>query len=220
MTRWHYTALILAASAAVLFIVFGVSETAEAPSGERNRAGIRAAPIEASAPTDFIQVGTLSFDAPGNRQDTPYLVYDEPGAPARSVELVMDPLSFCATDTGSAQCIAMSVSYSVPFGGKRAVVEGSRQADGSVLVRTLRIVSDDRIAQPSQAGRRFISWPAMESLIRSCSARSISQSHSLDVRIRLDDGTEYYSVEPRIDAVFVIVQDAGGQCGPVQLSTE
>lgn len=201
-----------------VLIALGVFDTAEAPVVEQGEDGTTS--LVMSEPTDFVRIGNLSFDAPGNRQDTPYLVYEEPGKPALQAELVMDPLSFCVTETGSFQCIAISAPYSFAFGGKRALIDGTMQSDGTVMVRKMSIIKEGESMLAYEPGRVYISWPQAVQLISSCSVQSVMQAHSLDISLRLKDGRRVYTVEPLIDAVFDVTRDAAAACGDIQLATE
>ncbi len=156
-------------------------------------------PVVNATTTDFARIGNLSFDAPGNRQDTPYLVYEEPGKPALKAELVLDEYSICATQTGSLTCMAMSAQYSVAFGGARALVEGRMLPDGRILVIKMYVYGEGQAQLTIDPGRSFIPWRTAYELIQRCEVTGIMQNHMLDVVLTLKDGREVVAVEPVID---------------------
>lgn len=176
--------------------------------------------VEATAPTDTVKAGYLTFDTPGLQQDTPYLVYEEPGKPALTARLIMDAMSSCSAGQGATPCIAMSVQWSTVFGGKRAIVEGNAAEDGSILVRKLRIIAEGEPVLLNEPGRSFMSWPHAVSLIESCSVAMVMQTHALDVQLTLKDGRELVAVEPVIDEVFQVVQRSTPACGQIPVATE
>lgn len=201
--------IFIATLAAVLFTL-GIFDTAEAP----------VVTVEEQKPTDFVRVGNLSFDAPGNRQDTPYLVYEEPGAPALTRELVLDEHSYCAASSGGLPCMAMSVQFSVAFGGKRALIDGYLLEDGRVLVRKLYVPDEGAPILAYDPGRVYISWTEATRLIKECAVDMLLQTHALDVHVTLKDGTRVVAVEPVIDEVFRVHEGASARCGHVPLATE
>ena len=172
-----------------------------------------------SAPTDFVKVGNITVNSPGNVQGEMYLVYEEPGAPALTKRLELDPLSICAASNGATPCIAMSVTYDVPFGGKRAVVEGIVKGD-SVLVRKLNILAEGEEPLLNAPGSIFISWPAAVTLIEACQIEMVMQTHALDVYLTLKSGGRVRAVEPTIDTMFTIVDNASARCGAIPIATE
>jgi len=172
-----------------------------------------------SAPTDFSRVGTITVNSPGAAQGEMYLVYEEPGAPALTKRLEFDPLSICAASNGATPCIAMSVTYDVPFGGKRAEVEGIDKGE-TLLVRKLRILADGEDARPSTPGSIFISWPAAVAIIEACQVEMIMQTHALDVYLTIKNGGKVRSVEPTIDTVFGVIDGANTRCGTITVGTE
>ncbi|MBX4200943.1 hypothetical protein KW786_02325 [Candidatus Parcubacteria bacterium] len=173
-------------------------------------------------PTDFAKQGTIEFSNISTRPPEPFVSYEENGNRI-SKKLLLDPLSVCAVENGSTPCLAMNVTLDVPFGGKPAVVEGKIQPDGSVLVRKLRRLRSEEIflTMIPQSGNVFISWPEARNLILSCRAAMVMQTHSLDVYVTLPDGRKVVAVEPVIDEVFSVTQQAsGGKCGNIPVATE
>ncbi len=172
-------------------------------------------------PTDFAKIGTFVMDAPTvDEAGLPRLVYEEPGAPALIKKLVFDELSFCQAENGAIACMAMSVTYDIPFGGKRVLIEGINQANDTVLVRKLGIIRDGEPEFVPMTGFVFISWPKAQEFIRDCGVDSIFQSHDLDVKVVLKNQKEYRTVESMIDEVFKVLDEVSGKCGAVMVATE
>ncbi|RJQ36155.1 hypothetical protein C4552_04325 [Candidatus Parcubacteria bacterium] len=170
-------------------------------------------------PTDFAEAGVVVFNNPGLKPDTPYLIYEEPGKPALSVQLILDATSACAAPDGAAPCMAISTSLEAGFGGKRATVEGISN-DGAVLVRKLWVLDENETPRLPAPGDTFISWTQARELIRGCHATFVMQTHTLDVYITLPDERTVRAVEPAIDEVFRALADVRDACGPIPVATE
>jgi len=178
-------------------------------------------PVEiTSEPTNFAKTGVIIFNTPGLKPNVPYLIYEEPGSPALTKELVFDPLSVCAAENGSTECIAMSVTLDVPFGGKRATIEGIKQADDTILVRKLQKISEGEQTLLAQPGHIFIPWRQAVQLIEKCAVSMVLQTHNLDVHLTLTDDRQVIAVEPTIDAIFPVVQKSISACGTIPVATE
>jgi len=175
--------------------------------------------VTRSAPTDFLRVGNITVNNPGQAQGVMYLVYEEEGAPALSRELVLDEMSICASGSGGLPCMAMSVTFDMAFGGRRAMIEGVLQGD-KVLVRKMRILAEGEEPLSMDTGSVFIGWMDARRLIQSCSVESVMQTHALDVYLTLKDGERLRAVEPVIDEVFRVYDEVRGICPPIPLATE
>lgn len=178
------------------------------------------APQITEQPTNFARAGVVVFNNPGLKQDVPYLIYEEPGAPALTKELVMDELSACAYGDGSEQCIALNAPREAIFGGQKAAVEGIELPDGTVLVRKLRKLREGELAVLPGAGRVFVSWESARKMLEDCRVRMVMQTHSLDVILSLEGGTEVVTVEPKIDDVFAVTNNIRARCGQMPIATE
>lgn len=175
--------------------------------------------IQVSEPTNFNEVGTITVNNPGGAQGVMTLVYEKPGAPSLTKELILDELSICAAPNGATPCMAMSVTFDVAFGGKRAIVEGIER-DSSVLVRKLRIAADGEELRRFEPGNVFISWPQAIELFKACQVEMATQTHSLDVYLDLKDGRTLRAVEPMIDEMFRIISETQSACGTFPVATE
>lgn len=92
-----------------------------------------------AVPSDFNRIGIVVFNNPGLKADTPYLVFEEPGAPALAKELVFDAESVCTLNTGSFPCLSITESLKGSFDGRRTTAEGLSRPDGTLLVRKLTL---------------------------------------------------------------------------------
>lgn len=76
-----------------------------------------------ATPPNFSRSGVAAKNLPGLIPDRLYLVYEEVGAPAKSVLLEFDEWSFCGGETQRILCMAMSVSdYGLANGRKISVI--------------------------------------------------------------------------------------------------
>jgi hypothetical protein len=71
-------------------------------------------------------------------------------------------------------------------------------------------------------GETEVSWGQAKRLLRDCRVTLVSQAHSLEVLLILDDGTRARTKEPGIDDVLDLAFDAQQKCGgqPEQIATE
>jgi|GEM_PF-1865773 len=171
-----------------------------------------------SEPTDFASFGVISAPAPSTGQATMSFSYLESGA-TTTKELQLDALSVCAAPNGATPCMAMSSTFDIPFDGKRAVVEGLHAGD-AIIVRKLAVVAEDQLEYTPEIGHVFVSWSNARELITSCNANMVMQTHALDVFLTREDGSRVRSVEPVIDEVFRVLEDASGRCGSIPVATE
>lgn len=170
-------------------------------------------------PTNFLKAGVIVFNNPGLKENTPYLIYEAPGQPALTMELSLDGLSVCAAQNGATPCIAMSVTLDVPFGGKRAIIEGIER-DGVVIVRKLQRLAENETPRLGTPGSIFISWPHAISLLKECKVEGVMQTHGLDVYITLKDGRRVRAVEPVIDEIFHVLNGPDISCPKISVGTE
>jgi hypothetical protein len=172
-------------------------------------------------PTDFAKAGKILFkEDPEGTGLIPFFEYDIQANVAPAVKLVFDPMSYCATGNGSTECMAMSVSFEIPFNNKNAIVEGITINDDQVLVRKLLILEPGQAPLVPSTGHTFISWEQARNFITSCDIKTLMQTHSLDVYLTMKDDTVLRAVEPVIDAVFKVANDARATCGDIPLATE
>jgi hypothetical protein len=133
--------------------------------------------------------------------------------------LVMDELSICAAPNGAIACMALSITLDKPFDGKRAIVEGIESGD-SILMRKMHVLAENEPANIPTLGSVFISWPHAIELIKACQVAMATETHAHDIYLELKDGRKLRAVEPMIDDVFKIADQAQGTCGAFPLATE
>ena len=76
---------------------------------------------------------------------------------------------------------------------------------------------------PLFAGERSTSeimWEEAVALLQACTVTGVMQSHSLDIWITLDDGTERHTLEPAIDDIFAAIDELEPGCRLTSLATE
>ncbi len=67
---------------------------------------------------------------------------------------------------------------------------------------------------------REVTWDEAIEILNSGHVVQIAQSHSLDVQLTLDDGTNIRTTEPGIDDIFDEVTKCGDPCSTIILATE
>ncbi len=179
---------------------------------------VEAPAIEVSEPTNFVKVGTLHFPSPESGQAEGTFSYDENGITVTK-KIVMDAMSVCVMSNGATSCMAMNVTFDMPFDGRTALVEGILKGDG-ILIRTIRVVREGEELMEPEAGAVFISWYQAIELFKACQVDMAMQTHVLDVYVDLKDGRKVRAVEPMIDEMFRIIDQTRGECGTFPVATE
>ena len=80
--------------------------------------------------------------------------------------------------------------------------------------------SSDKRTDGAMGSSSPISWSRLVSLVRSCQAKSVGQTHARLVTVTLRGGHNVWAREPRIDAIIPVVNHAGSRCGPITFATE
>jgi hypothetical protein len=167
--------------------------------------------------TDFVAVGTVTYNTPGLDKDIPYLVYEEAGRPGLSKRLVFDEVSWCGTPDGGTECLAMSTS--APFVGDRVSVDGILEGE-TVLVRKLQTLRENLPPILAGPGAVYILWSEAVELIKDCDVEMVLQAHSLNVGLTLKTGDQLRAVEPTIDEVFRVLAEYQDKCGQIPVAME
>ena len=81
------------------------------------------------------------------------------------------------------------------------------------------LVANDPYAAPVEGGIA-ITWDETKTLIMDGQVVNVAQLHSLEVTLVLKDGRVVYTLEPEIDAVFVLLDECGEKCKDVISATE
>ncbi len=163
-------------------------------------------------PTDTVKTGLVATEATG-AQDRMYLTVDGVRVP-----LELDEHSYCNIGSGGLPCMAMSSLYSTTFGGKRVTVDGNMRGD-TLLARRLRVLDTNETPRATP-GSVYIPWQRVHDMIVTCDTASLLQTHEGLVHVTTKDGKKYVAVEPVIDEVFKVANEATAACGNIQLGTE
>jgi hypothetical protein len=174
--------------------------------------------LQVSEPTNFNEVGIVHFPPPAVGQAEGTFEYRE-GTASTTLKIKMDELSYCAAPNGAIPCIAMSISFDIPFNGKAALVEGVRTGD-TILLRKIRVAAEGEELRSFEPGNVFISWPQAVELFKACKVKMATQTHSLDVYLDLKDGRRVRAVEPMIDEMFTIINQTQNTCVTFPVATE
>ena len=65
-----------------------------------------------------------------------------------------------------------------------------------------------------------VTWTRVVSLVRTCKAKRVDQTHSRLITVTLRDGRKALAYEPQIDAIIPVVNRASATCGPITFATE
>jgi hypothetical protein len=98
-------------------------------------------------------------------------------------------------------------------------VETPPVSDDPYPVQQVPRSTNDPYAAPVEGGTS-ITWEETKTLIMDGQVIQVTQLHSLDVTLILKDGRVVYTVEPEIDAVFVLLDECGENCKDVIRATE
>jgi hypothetical protein len=106
-------------------------------------------------------------------------------------------------------------------------IESLTELDASAFSPDLSLL-DDMVASISISGvgpaptptQTLISWEEAQELITSGEVTAVTQLHSLEVRILLEDGSTVVTQEPAIDDVLDVIRDCGQPCASIVFATE
>ena len=73
---------------------------------------------------------------------------------------------------------------------------------------------------PSNPAVPRVTWDEAKALITGGRVQQAIQTHALEVRIYLKDGTSVMTTETRIDEVIQVIRDCGGPCADIMIATE
>ncbi len=63
-------------------------------------------------------------------------------------------------------------------------------------------------------------WLAIKQAIYNCEVESTSQYHSLEVSAKLKNGVVLRAIEPSIDDIITVAEEAEEKCGKIMMATE
>jgi len=64
------------------------------------------------------------------------------------------------------------------------------------------------------------SWELVREAVINCEAERVFQSHDLNVKVLLKNGSEITAVEPQIDDIINLAVEAQPKCGRIIMATE
>lgn len=67
---------------------------------------------------------------------------------------------------------------------------------------------------------RLRDWDRIKSAIKNCEVKGVMQSHSLEVVLDMKNGDRLQAIEPVIDEVMDLAQEASPKCGRIIMATE
>jgi hypothetical protein len=65
-----------------------------------------------------------------------------------------------------------------------------------------------------------VDWDTTVEILNTGEVEMIVQLHSLDVTLKMKDGSEIHTVEPQIDAIFNEIDKCGEPCSQIVMATE
>lgn len=71
-----------------------------------------------------------------------------------------------------------------------------------------------------EAQKNILAWEEIKKLIKDCEVESVFQAHSLEVSAELKNGQKISAIEPKIDYIIDLAQEAGPTCGKIIMATE
>jgi hypothetical protein len=73
---------------------------------------------------------------------------------------------------------------------------------------------------PTDPSVQRVTWDEAKGLITGGMVTQAFQTHALEVRLNLKDGTSVVTTEPRIDEVFRVIRECGAPCSSIMIATE
>jgi hypothetical protein len=106
-------------------------------------------------------------------------------------------------------------------------IDSLTELDSSAFTPDLSLL-DDMVSSITISGvgpaptptETMISWEEAQELIESGNVTAVTQLHSLEVRILLEDGSTVVTQEPAIDDVLDVIRECGQPCASIVFATE
>jgi len=191
--------MVCAVGASVYFGFFSKKSATTNPPAANNQTA-----DEQTADTNFEKIGNISQAEPEANPDAWYLVYEEPGGPALSTELTFDDESICSYGwDGVISCAELDFDE-----GEQIKVKGTL-AQGVVLVKILTAYVT-----------KGVPWEEAVQWVKDCRAVKVSQTPARAVTVRLQNDTEIWTEEPKLDDVIKAATAAEATCGKIPMATE
>ena len=99
----------------------------------------------------------------------------------------------------------------------RGLPAGTYTVDVNGVRETFTLDVDNEIHEDTKTE---IPWEEAKELIRSGRVMLVTQLHSLEVTLEMENGRRLVTTEPEIDAVFDVVDECGDPCADMILATE
>lgn len=65
-----------------------------------------------------------------------------------------------------------------------------------------------------------VDWETAVEILNTGEVEIVTQLHSLDVTLTMQDGSNIHTVEPQIDAIFAEIEKCGKPCSQILMATE
>jgi hypothetical protein len=157
---------------------------------------------------NFSRTGNLVINNPGLEEDTWYLIYENPGSPAKNIKLSFDNKSFCKNYNNS--CLDLVI-------GDRVSIKGIED-NGEVLVRELEVV--DGSEADIASGPVVVDWEIAIGFLNDCNVREVSLNKDREVYLTLNDGRKLFTIEPRDNSILEKIEENKKKCGEVPFISE
>ena len=76
------------------------------------------------------------------------------------------------------------------------------------------------VVREPRSDQRATTWERLRSVVRSCQAERVEQTHNRLVTVTLRDGSGVFAYEPTLDAIIPIVNEADRRCPSIVFATE
>lgn len=166
----------------------------------------------------FSKKGYLSVSTPGRDTNKIYFVYEEPGSPALSAELLFTDVAIC-TLNNSLNCPDTS-EPSDSLAGKKVNIYGAKE-DEILRVLYIEEVKEMEAQDAATEEQVLVDWQLAKGYLSECRVTKIFQKHNREVFLTLKDGRELRTKEPELDLVFDLIDKHKNKCGNnIEMATE
>lgn len=157
---------------------------------------------------NFSRTGNLVINNPGLEENTWYLIYENPGSPAKNIKLSFDNKSFCKNQSNS--CLDLVI-------GDRVSIKGV-EANGEVLVRELEVMDGNEAEIIN--GPVVVEWEIATGFLNDCDVREVLLNKDREVYLTLNDGRKLFTIEPKDNSILEKIEETKKKCGEVPFISE
>lgn len=102
------------------------------------------------------------------------------------------------------------------------LLKGDYTLEVNGVTETFQLLADNILgtASPVSGEAKEIVWAEAEALILSGTVAQVTQFHSLQVTLTLNDGRQVITTEPAIDEVMRVIETCGDPCANMLIATE